>query len=516
MAVAKNTSQRIDATCTSCGITFKRRPGGRATCKASCKVAEHRGKADKQAQANRTKAEKAKARIEEQFTRYYKSTLGNYIARECRKAGTVGILLGHTSASLFELESFNKRYNSCNGWHSDDDLAELHRCHIQARSGKDGSVGALHANNLFVGEAIPNQKYSNKVVSSDAGLSIPASKLNPEWKVDKRATNAEIAEKVRKLLGTEFLEYLSLSPAIKMDQRNTLARQIHNRQQAGTAVRELEQRHTKGYLETLSLDQLLEMDAYQRGRDFVKKWRPENYTRAALCVYADELERMANVSPSERHRGSCRFMLNLIRVLGMFVAQMQTPQGIEHRDFLTLRYLEWQPLEYRRWQQPWGKPSKSLVDADQQFLITNLTEHCFHALAGADVPQELLQARLLKRLDVATLAPTVQVPNESQFKALGSWDAYIAALYAEAEPIWQALLELGMCDTDEVATARAGLLTALQGAITTGQARYRNQDRFKRTVRGKGYTDWGFKGYPAHLEYPPAIAPGADATTRAA
>ena len=94
-------------------------------------------------------------------------------------------------------------------------------------------------------------------------------------------------------------------------------------------------------------------------------------------------------------------------------------------------------------------------------MITNLTEHCFYALAGAGVPQELLQARLLKRLDVATVAPTVQVPNESQFKALGSWDAYIAALSAEADTIWQALLELSICSAVEVATIRTDLLTGL-------------------------------------------------------
>jgi hypothetical protein len=68
----------------------------------------------------------------------------------------------------------------------------------------------------------------------------------------------------------------------------------------------------------------------------------------------------------------------------------------------------------------------------------------------------------------------------------GSWRAYIASLSAEAEKVWQALLELGMCDADAVATARAGPLAALQGAITIGQARYRNQDCFKRTVKGEG------------------------------
>lgn len=81
---------------------------------------------------------------------------------------------------------------------------------------------------------------------------------------------------------------------------------------------------------------------------------------------------------------------------------------------------------------------------------------------------------------------------------------------------WQALLGLGICDADDVGMSRTDLLASLQSAITTGQACYRDQDRLKRTVRGKYYTDWGFNGYPAHLEYLPAIAPGADAATRAA
>lgn len=73
-----------------------------------------------------------------------------------------------------------------------------------------------------------------------------------------------------------------------------------------------------------------------------------------------------------------------------------------------------------------------------------------------------------------------------------------------------------MCDAGAVATARAGLLTAPQDAITKGRARYRNQDCLKRTVKGKGYRYWGFKGYSAHLEYPLVIASSADAATRAA
>jgi hypothetical protein len=511
MESQQHTTQR-ELTCTNCKTLYLAKryiDPTRRYCNKACKQQAHR---DKQVS---TKAKKKADRIEDQLVRWYKSTHGKWIIRTCRDVGTLGILLGHTTSSLFDLKDFSDRYYKCYGYDADEKKSIYNRCHVQASKGRDGSVGLLHPSNLFIGAQELNKRYSNKLVSLDAGQKLPATRLKRSWKVERSETDEAIARRIAKFLGREFTEYLSQSAAIVMNEVNTLAKRIHDRQDQGTAAQALDRSYTREVLERCSLEELRQMDAHQRGGR-VSTFKPENYTRAALCVYADELERIANVSPSERQRNNCRFMLNLIRVLGMFVAQMQIPQGVEHSSFLSLRYLKWQPLEYRRWQQPWGRPSKSLIDTDQQFLITNLTEHCFHALAGADVPQELLQARLFKRLDVATLAPTVQVPAECRFKALGSWDAYIAALSAEAEKVWQALLELGMCDAGEVATARTGLLTALQGAITTGRARYRNQDCFKRTVRGKGYTGWGFKGYPAHLEYPPAIAPGADATTRAA
>jgi len=51
--------------------------------------------------------------------------------------------------------------------------------------------------------------------------------------------------------------------------------------------------------------------------------------------------------------------------------------------------------------------------------------------------------------------------------------------------------------------ARIGVLESLHAAIEKGRREYKNQSCFKRTFRGKYYTSWGFKGYPAYLEFPP-------------
>lgn len=471
-------------------------------CKDSCRKAKSR---------QPDKATRRHSRIEEQFTRFCKGSFGQWIIRECIKANTVCIIMGHTTASLFELEQFHNRYYKCYGFNPDEQKSVYHRCHIQARSGRDGTVGALHPQNLFIGLWRPNQQAGNKLISTDAGLSIPAHNLLKKWQVAVGVTNQQVAKKVRALLGEEFVGYLAQSSALKLDTLHTLARQIYNRQQKGTAVRELEDRYTLGQLEQLPLEQLELMDAYQRGKDSVARFKPELHTRASLCVYADELERMAAVSPSQRHRDNCTFILGLVRILGIYIAQGEGPVGGDHRNFLSQKRFEWQPLTYLNWQQPWGKPSKQLVDADHRLLIASITEHCYHALSGADIPKGLLRARLLKRLDVATLIPMVDAPDAAGFEAYGCWNKYIESLMTEAQSVWQALLAIDLCTPEQVEDAGTGIRHSLYAAVDIARKRFKNSRRFQRLYKGNYYSDWGWTGYPAHLEFPPiATEPVAD------
>ena len=497
----KSSTRNYSYTCYTCKTPYTgRREQANKTkrfCKDSCRKVKSR---------QPDKATKRQSRIEEQFTRFCKSSFGQWVIRECIKANTVCIMMTHTTASLFELEQFHNRYYKCYGFNPDERKSVYHRCHIQAREGTDGSVGALHPLNLFIGLWLPNQQAGNKFISPDAGLSIPAHKLQKKWQVAVGDTKQQVAKKVRALLGEEFVEYLAQSSALKLDTLHTLARQIYNRQQKGTAVRELEDRYTLGQLEQLPLEQLELMDAHQRGKDSFTRFASDKHTRAALCVYADELERMAAVSPSQRHRDNCTFMLGLVRVLGIYIAQGECPVDGDHKCFLPQKGIEWRPLTYLNWQQPWGKPSQQLIDADHHYLIESITDHCYHALSGAAMPMGLLRARLLKRLDAAALVPTVLVPDEQRFKKLGTWPDYIAALYADAEQVWQPLLALSLCTADQVEAARTGLLDCLHAAIEKGRRDYLAQPRFKRMYRGRYYDQWGFKGYPAHLEFPTVIA----------
>lgn len=485
----KNNSRNYSYICFTCKTPYTGRREqtnkSKRFCHDTCRKAKSR-QADK--------VTKRQSRIEEQFTRFCKSTFGQWIIRECIKANTVCIMMGHTTASLFELEQFHNRYYKCYGFKPDERKSAYHRCHIQARSGVDGSVGALHPLNLFIGQWLPNQRAGNELVSSDAGLSIPAHKLQKKWRVAAGDTSKQVANKVRALLGKEFTDYLDQPRAIKLDTLHTLARQIHNRQEKGTAVQELEDRYTLPELEQEPLEQLELMDAYQRGKSSFTRFKSDKHTRAALCVYADELERMGAVSSSPRHRDNCNFMLGLVRVLGIYIAQSGSKLIGGHGSFLLQEDYRWKPLTYVNWQQPWGKPNQQLIDADHHLLIESITDHCYHALAGADIPKDFLRARLLKRIDVSTLVPSVLAPSEWQFAELGSWEKFIDGLYASAEPVWQSLLTLDLCTPGQIDEARTGVLCSLQEAI--GDARYHYRHQYQYTVR------WHWKGYPEHLEYP--------------
>ncbi|WP_256676288.1 hypothetical protein [Pseudomonas sp. CM27] len=497
----KNNTRNYSYICFTCKTPYTgRREQADKTkrfCHDSCRKAKSR---------EAEKAAKQQSRIEEQKNRWSKSPVGKFVIGQCRRAGNVAILWGNTTASLVELDNFNTSYEKCYGYNSEERKSLFHRSHIQANAGADGSTGALHYLNLFISLDAHNLSASNKFVSADAGLRVPASKLIKKWEVSKGDTRQQITNKIHAFLGDEFTNYVNQPHLIRMDTVHTLAQRIYNRQQKGTAVKALEQRYTLAQLEQQTLKDLEIMDAIQRGKTSVSSFRPELYTRATLCVYADELERMAAVSLSERHRDNCRFMLALVRVLGIYIAQAETQQGIDHRSFLPLKDAQWSPLEYVNWQQPWGTPDQQLIDADHSLLISSIAEHCYHALSGADVPRGFLQARLLKRIDVATLVPTVQAPEQWRYAALGSWDKFVDSLYADAEPVWQSLLALDLCTPGQVEEARTGLLWSLQGAIEKARHEYRNQDGFKRTYKGKYYSRWGFNSYPEHLEFPPMLA----------
>jgi hypothetical protein len=502
MATAENINKQLEVNCTSCGTLFKRRPGGRSTCKASCKKKRQRAAAAPQLTAKEKKIERRKERL-------LQCAFGYWFIEQAKRAGTVQTYYGIDAAGLHQLYAMHnyrkKRYGWVEAGHGKD-MFQL--CHVQALKGRDGSTGLTTSLNLFTGLAGPNQQHGNKPVNSWAGATLPASARKRKWSITDAMTRDQVLEKIAAYLGPEldtFLDELANMP--QRTARLRLAITVFKHQ--GNALYEpLDRRYTLAELEALKLEELQALDAIQNGRESIKAFNANNCpTDSQLGVLHDELLRFSDVLPDGQHQDNCRFMLSLVRVLGGYLAQIKDAQG-KARGRFDFPNATWVPLQHLNHERPWRTPASLLAD-DLHSLLHGVYDRkgrevkpgiiptAQNALQGLEIDQEYIQNRLVKRLVAQSLVPVVRAPDESSWEACGSnWLNYIDNLFASLEGTWQALLDLGICTDDQVFAAQDGVLLSLHAAVERGREQYRNDRMF--TVFGVQ-----FQRYPAYLEFPP-------------
>jgi hypothetical protein len=491
MATPEKKKQQIEAVCTNCGILFQRRPGGRSTCKASCKKQHQRAAAAPQLSANEKKIQRRKERLLE-------CAFGGWFIEQATRAGTVQTFYGIDAAGLhqlYELHNYRKkRYGWVDSRHGKD---VFHQCHVQPLRGRDGSTGLTIPENLFTGIAELNQRQGNKPVNSWAGASLPARSRKLKWDVTDDMTRDQVLKKIVAYLGPEldtFLDELQKIP--QRTARLRLARTVFKHQR-DDLYELLDRRYTLAELEAMKLEELEAMDATQNGREGTEAFTFSNcLPDSKLGVLHDELLRFSNILPDGQHKENCRFMLSLIQVLGIYLAQVNDPQGRARSRFLSFPNASWTPLQYMYRRNPW-KPSAEMLDADRQMLVTSFTEAAQAALQGLDIPAEMLKARLLKRLHLQTLLPEVSAPDEWSWEACGSnWLGYIDHLYRSLESTWQALANIGLCTQEEILAAQDRVLCRLASAVEQAREHHRNKQRI--------FTRCGvaFKGFPEHLVFP--------------
>jgi hypothetical protein len=121
------------------------------------------------------------------------------LVRECRRAGTVQILAGHT------FESFIETMKLVRGRPKGD----VRLCHIAPVKGKN-VIGLLHCKNLFYGGAYQNNRFGKKYMAG--GKLINHKDLKDKWKVDKEAPANEVLLEIEAFLGgiPKYLEIASV------------------------------------------------------------------------------------------------------------------------------------------------------------------------------------------------------------------------------------------------------------------------------------------------------------------
>ncbi len=198
-----------------------------------------------------------------------------YLVRQCRRAGTVEILSGHTSDSFIETMKLIRNKPK----------ADVHICHIAPVKGET-SIGLFHCQNLFYGGSFQNRSLGNRQLGKE-GLAIEKSKLSPKWAIAENHSTNDVLVKIEEYLGRILDEYIKNSP-IRKSKRAQLAHKI-------TKLSTKE-----------SIDKLLELSH----RELLDKWlatskafipRTTSTARESkYIVYVDELSRFISYNREDR------------------------------------------------------------------------------------------------------------------------------------------------------------------------------------------------------------------------
>lgn len=300
-----------------------------------------------------------------------------WLARECKRAGSVQVLEGQTVESLELLFAVrNYRYKTY-GWSSDSKTSKYHLCHIAPTNGKD-SIGLLHHLNLFVGSALPNQKFGNDSYQG-AGLSIQRSSLNPKWSVSEDSTNTAVLAKVSKFLGQVLVDFAKKNP-IRMSTRLSLAKWVN--------ANDPKHRHTLSELQLMSTTELRKLRALIEEKEV---YEVKLTTKRSLLVYRDELQRLSEQLPESRHQRDIAYLVPFVKTACTLMALDKNEEGFS--SHLTVPYLiRWDIVKLKD-----GMELSKFRDF--------ISFQAFQTLQGAPVNRSLVLNTFRKYLEVGSLKP---------------------------------------------------------------------------------------------------------------
>ena len=339
--------------CLRCNKQFVTTQYNAKYCSTSCK--------------SKTETVRKATTAEKRIARIHTSDAWRWIARECRRAGTVEVLQGVDLVELFSL--YNRRYK-CYGYDSKKKTSKYHLCHISPVKGAD-SIGLLHHANLFIGTSLANQKFTNKHYAN-AGLSIKRSSLKKKWLVADKITDAQVFTKIKSYLGEKLIEYAKHN---KIDRatRLTLALRVSKHESNTLSLEQLEK---------LSTASLRDLEADLKGK---LVYQIDLKAKRSLDVYKQELDRFALCSDGASKEGY-QFVSSVCVVLAQALVVSRYGKGLDNITATYDRcYLEYSPLAIKQ-------------GVDISKLRDFVTFTAFETLSGAEVNKEIISSTLNKYL----------------------------------------------------------------------------------------------------------------------
>ncbi|VVM65016.1 hypothetical protein PS645_01473 [Pseudomonas fluorescens] len=346
-----------------------------------------------------------------------------WIARECKRSGTVEILQGVDIVAL--LAVYKARFKTY-GYNPETKKSQYHLCHISPAVGKD-SVGLLNHQNLFVGTAFHNLKHSNKSYK-DRGLCIPKKKLNSKWKVSKETSDRIVLDKVTEYLGKVLIDYAKENPITK-SQRYCVAKWVFQNDPDNTL--------SLSKLESMSMYELRAIRARVQDKE---AFTIEYTTKRSFIVMLEECQRLSVQLPTGQHQSDIAFMIPVLQVAIAFLGRQPDQHGLS--SVLANPYgISWNPLALRE-------------DMSASTFRDLIGFQTFQALQGAPVDRKMIRRTMSRYLNVTSLTPDYShSSNAIQNHYADGYTQFVG----QVPVIKNAIISLGMVDkymlAEEIAKA---------------------------------------------------------------
>lgn len=346
-----------------------------------------------------------------------------WVAKECKRAGTVECLQGVDLVALLALRNAkHKTY----GYDRETKKSQYHLCHVSPAVGKD-TVGLLHHLNLFIGTAFHNQAHSNNSYK-DKGLCIPKKKLKSKWKVTDKTIDRVVLDKVAEYLGQVLIDYAREHP-VNISRRYSLAKWVFQNDPDNTLP--------LSKLETMSM---YDLQAIRTKMEDKPVFAIDYATKRSFIVMLEECQRLSEQLPAGQHQSDIAFMIPVLQVAIAFLSRQPDQHGLS--SVLVNPYgVTWNPLELR-------------MDMKESTFRDFIGFQAFDTLQGKPVDRKMVKNTLSKYLNVTTLTPDYSKSDSAIQKYYT--DDYTQ--FVQQVPVMKnAIITLGLVDkymlADEIARA---------------------------------------------------------------
>lgn len=283
-----------------------------------------------------------------------------YIARECKRAGSIQIMSMHTVDSLRQLIGI-----ICN-----HPKRTMEINHVYPVNGRD-RLGLLHPLNLFYGGSAQNRKFGARSFGN-AGYSISRAELDDKWSVTKNMTDKSTLNLLMEFLGDTLVEYVKTYP-VNQSGKIKLIDSIIKLEKTG--------KYTRENLSSMPSLGLSSIKAELLGTNLSGFYVPPRKNRSKVLIYLEELDRISR-DASGAWAENCEYMKKI------FLIGAAALSKAEYQPELSEIYKIYGLSSIRHKNRHMKKDDKGTYSKFKDFLYLQTVD----CLVGKEIDQKMLSS----------------------------------------------------------------------------------------------------------------------------